>query len=80
MSEMADNFGSIAIDALQGVNPKFSSQKEVYFFMLDELKDTISNIDPSVSNEEVTLQDPAYGYDWNKWIKYANSLRMRLAM
>lgn len=80
MSEMADNFGSIAIDAFQGVNPKFSSQKDAYFFMLDELKDAVSKIDPSVSNGEIAQQDPAYGYDWDKWIKYANSLRMRLAM
>ena len=24
--------------------------------------------------------DPAYGYDFEKWVKYGNSLRMRLAM
>lgn len=80
MSEMADNFGSLPIDAFQGVNPKFNSQKEVYYFMLDELKDAVSKIDAKVSNAEVAAQDPAYGYNWNKWIKYANSMRMRLAM
>lgn len=24
--------------------------------------------------------DIAYGMDWDKWVKYANSMRMRLAM
>ena len=27
-----------------------------------------------------TKFDLAYKYDWNKWIRYANSMRMRLAM
>lgn len=80
MSEMSDNFGSIPTDAFQGENPEFKSQKDVYYFILAELKDAVANIDASVSASEIGKQDPAYGYDWNKWIKYANSMRMRLAM
>lgn len=80
MSEMSDNFGSIPIEAFQGVNPKFDNQKDIYYFILDELKDAVSKIDPNVSNGEVSKQDPAYKYEWGKWIKYGNSMRMRLAM
>lgn len=81
MSEMADNFGSISINAFQGVNPEFHSQKEAYFFMLDELKDAISKIDVNAATTGIGLgQDPAYQFNWDKWIRYANSMRMRLAM
>ncbi len=80
MSEMSDNFGSIPVQGFQDVNPKFDSQKDVYYFMMSELADAVSKIDPSVANGSISAQDPAYGYDWNKWIKYANSMRMRLAM
>lgn len=80
MSEMSDNFGPLPIEAYQGVNPKFDSQKDVYYYMLAELTDAVSKIDPSVQNGTVKEQDPAYGFNWTSWIKYANSLRMRLAM
>lgn len=80
MSEMSDNFGSIPIDAFQGENPKFNSQKDAYYFMLAELKDAVSKIDASVPVTGIEDQDPVYKYNWNSWKKYANSLRMRLAM
>ncbi|MBF9252690.1 SusD/RagB family nutrient-binding outer membrane lipoprotein [Pontibacter sp. 172403-2] len=81
MSEMSDNFGPIPINAFQGVNPDFSDTKTVYYFILDELKDASSKLDVSVVNPDgLSKQDPAYGYDYAKWKKYANSMRMRLAM
>lgn len=80
MSEMSDNFGSIPVDAFKGENPTFNSTSDVYHFMLAELKDAVSKIDPTVDNSTISQQDPAYGYNWNKWIKYGNSMRMRLAM
>lgn len=81
MSELADNFGPIPVNAFQGVNPEFSDVKQVYYFMLEELKDASSKLDISVASP-ATLKpmDPAYGYDFSKWQKYANSLRLRLAM
>ncbi len=82
MSELTDNFGSAPIDAFKGVNPEFNSQKDVYYFMLAELKDAAAKIDPSITGmtDKTKNVDIAYGMDWNKWIKYANSMRMRLAM
>ena len=81
MSEMADNYGPIPINAFQGQNPNFASVKDVYYHLLDELKDAGSKLDVSVINPDVVKkQDPAYGYDYNKWRRYANSLRLRLAM
>ncbi|MDI6034097.1 SusD/RagB family nutrient-binding outer membrane lipoprotein [Flavobacterium sp. LB2P84] len=83
MSELADNFGPIAIDAFQGKNPEFTDLKTVYYFLLAELKDASEKLDVSVSNisnPKLKNEDPAYGYDYVKWKKYANSMRLRLAM
>jgi hypothetical protein len=81
MSELSDNFGPIPINSFQGSNPQFSSVKDVYYHLLDELKDASSKINVAVVNpDEVKKQDPAYQYDYNKWRRYANSMRLRLAM
>lgn len=82
MSEMSDNFGPIPIDGFQGVNPEYTDVKSVYYYMLQELKEATNALDLDVSNPDNALKklDPAYGYDYAKWKKYGNSLRMRLAM
>jgi len=81
MSEMSDNFGPIPISAFKGENPEFNSVKDVYYFMLSELEDASAKLDLSVTNpNSLTSQDPAYGYDYAKWQKFANSLRLRYAM
>lgn len=81
MSELTDNFGPIPINAFEGTNPDFASVKDVYYFLLDELKDATSRIDESIARpDKLQNHDPAYRYDWDKWIRYANSMRLRLAM
>lgn len=82
MSEMTDNFGPIPVNGFQGVNPEYSDVKEVYYYMLEELKEATAALDLSVANPDDALKklDPAYEYNYAKWKKYGNSLRMRLAM
>ncbi len=81
MSELTDNFGPIPINGFQGVNPDFASVKDVYYFMLEELKDASIKIDVAVVNpDDVKKLDPAYNFDYAKWKRYANSMRLRLAM
>ncbi|WP_086476358.1 MULTISPECIES: SusD/RagB family nutrient-binding outer membrane lipoprotein [Arenibacter] len=81
MSEMADNFGPMPINGYQGVNPDFNSVEEVYTYMLAELKDAAAELDTDiVVPNNVKNLDPAYQYNFSKWQKYANSLRMRFAM
>lgn len=81
MSEMTDNFGPIPIQAFQGKNPEFTDVKTVYYFLLDELKDASSKLDVTVVNpSSLNNEDPAYGYNYTKWRKYANSMRLRLSM
>lgn len=80
MSEMSDNFGPIPINGFQGENPEYSSVKDVYYYMLAELTEAVNAIDESNTNKPSSDLDPAYGFDYTKWKKYGNSLRMRLAM
>jgi len=81
MSEFSDNFGPQPIQAFQGTNPTFNSEKEVYYFILEELKDAVAKMNtnqgvPSNAN----AYDMVYGFNWTQWVKYANSMRMRIAM
>src|SRR5690606_35762694 len=81
MSELSDNFGPIPINAFQGVNPEIASTKDVYYFMLSELADAQAKIDTGVERPaKLQNLDAAYKYEWENWIRFANSLRMRLAM
>lgn len=81
MSEMSDNFGPIPINAFQGANPNFSDVQSVYNFLLAELKDAGTKLDVNIVNPAgLEKQDPAYGYDYKRWKKYCQSMRMRLAM
>ncbi|MDQ1806314.1 SusD/RagB family nutrient-binding outer membrane lipoprotein [Chryseobacterium sp. CKR4-1] len=82
MSEFSDNFGPQPIQAFQAVNPDFNSEKEVYYYILEELKDAVGKIDLNqpVPADNISKYDLAYKLKWNLWVKYANSLRMRIAM
>ncbi|WP_284460022.1 SusD/RagB family nutrient-binding outer membrane lipoprotein [Chryseobacterium sp.] len=81
MSEFSDNFGPQPIYAFQGTNPTFNSEKEVYYYVLDELKDAVSKMDTNQgAPSNPNAYDMVYGFNWSKWVKYANSMRMRIAM
>lgn len=81
LSEMSDNFGPVALNGFQGTNPDFNSVEEVYHFLLTDLRDAVDNMDEGITVPgNVQQLDPAYGYDFNNWINFANSLRMRFAM
>ena len=81
IAEYTDNFGPYPISGYQGETPEFNSVKDVYYFMLDELKAAVEDI---VLTEEPTADeaksDPIFGFNAEKWAKYGNSLRLRLAM
>ncbi len=82
ISEMSDNFGPMPTLAFQGKNPEFQDVKSVYYYILDELKDATSKLDPTIPAvpSVVANEDPAYAFNFSKWQAYGNSLRMRLAM
>lgn len=83
ISEFVDNFGPYPIESFLGENPVFNSEKDDYEFILKELKEAAAAINTSVLTVEAEGKcDPFDNvkYDPVKWQKYANSLRMRLAM
>lgn len=83
ISEFLDNFGPYPIESFLGENPVFNTQKDGYLFLLKELKEAAAGINTAVkASEDQGKCDPFEGikYDPVKWQKYANSLRMRLAM
>lgn len=83
ISEFVDNFGPYPIESFLGENPVFNSEKDDYEFILKDLKEAAAAINTSVLPVEAEGKcDPFDNvkYDPVKWQKYANSLRMRLAM
>lgn len=81
LSEFTDNFGPAPINGFTGETPTYSSVNEVYKFMLEELKEAEAAISADfAAKDDDKRYDKAYGFDGSKWKKYANSMRMRLAM
>jgi hypothetical protein len=78
---MTDTWGYIPYsEALQGtenLQPKFDSQEEIYNSLLTVLDEAQSKLDPD-SKKEVK-GDVIYNGNVQKWKKFANSLRLRIA-
>lgn len=81
MSEFADNWGPFPLNGFQGEEVSFNTVEEVYNYLLKELDEATTALSTTPSVPDATKKlDPAYGYDFAKWQRYGNSLRMRLAM
>ncbi len=80
-AEFACGFGPIpAIDAFNGVNPDYDNEKDVFYYILQELKEAGAALDPAVDMSGMSTSDAFFAGNVNAWKKYANSLRMRYAM
>jgi len=76
-----DLFGDMPyFDAANGTGllPKYDTQKEIYYDMVKELKEASAALDAAKMNPGVN--DLIFGGNVGKWKKFANSLRLRLAM
>jgi len=76
-----DLFGDIPyFDAANGsgILPKYDTQKDIYYDMVKELKEAAAALDNNKMNPGAN--DLIFGGDILKWKKFANSLRLRLAM
>lgn len=60
------------------ISPVYASQEKIYRDMIKELKEAAAQID--VTKTAFTEGDPLLGGDAAMWKKFANSLRLRLAM
>ncbi|MGA0373691.1 MAG: SusD/RagB family nutrient-binding outer membrane lipoprotein, partial [Flavobacteriaceae bacterium] len=61
-------------------NQIYDSEQELYELWFDELEDIVSTFSSNTDYTEFSEFDATYNGDINKWIKMANSLRLRLAM
>ena len=81
-SDMTDAMGDIPYtDALKGsalLTPKYDTQQSIYTALLADLTTASQEIDPAGIG--FATGDIMFGGDMTKWQKFANSLRLRLAV
>lgn len=59
--------------------PKYDTQKDIYYTIFSELADAVSKLDENAENT-VGTYDLVYEGDVQKWKKFANSIRLRMAV
>lgn len=59
--------------------PKYDTQKDIYYTIFGELTDAVNKLDAAATNNIGTF-DLIYGGDAAKWKKFANSIRLRMAV
>lgn len=83
MSRVTDTYGPIpysAIGTSTDLAVPYDSQESVYHQMFDELNAAIQVLWENRGSSFTPLGDYTFRGDITKWIKYANSLKLRLAM
>ena len=86
--QMTDLWGDIPYsDALAGdiggsLTPKYDAQKDIYYGLLATLTKAATDMKGGLTSADQGLGsgDPIYGGDPAAWVKFANSLRARLAL
>ncbi len=85
-SQLTDLYGDVPyFEAVQNVKdvinqPKYDTQKDIYTDLLKELKEAAAQLDPDPSLASFGQADILMGGDVDHWKRFANSLRLRLAM
>jgi len=78
---VVDTYGDVpyseAFKAPEILSPKYDDAKSIYMDLFDRLDAAVAMIDASAASYS---SDFVYGGDMSKWKKYANTLKLRLAM
>ena len=83
MHRVTDTYGPIPYSKIGKdgkIQVEYDSQEDVYKKMFEELDNAISILTPNRTNNFSASADAIYGGVTEKWIKFANSLKLRLAM
>lgn len=82
MHQVADYYGPIAYSQYGSLNNKYDALEDVYKKFFEELDEAIPVLENCATSGTTLLSayDLVYGGDPVKWAKFANSLRLRLAM
>ncbi|WP_202985208.1 SusD/RagB family nutrient-binding outer membrane lipoprotein [Mucilaginibacter inviolabilis] len=78
---LTDQYGDVpykqSINIDQYLTPAYDAQRDVYFALLDDLKAAQTSLNPS---GKAILGDAIYSGNITSWKKFANSLRLRIAL
>ncbi|CAM1373891.1 RagB/SusD family nutrient uptake outer membrane protein [Tenacibaculum xiamenense] len=82
MHRVTDVFGPIVYTNFGDLNNAgvYDSQQDVYNAFFSELDVAVANLNADISSTRFSEFDMSYAGDYSKWIKLANSLRLRLAV
>ena len=83
MHRVTDTYGPIPYTKIGqdgSLTVPYDSQEDVYKAMFSELDNAIEVLLPNRTNNFASSADAIYGGNTEKWIKLANSLKLRLAM
>lgn len=62
-------------------NVAYDTQEQVYDAMFRILEQAVDSINPTDGSQETLSTDEiCYFGDWNKWLRFANTLRLRMAL
>lgn len=81
---LTDMYGPLPIAAEADSNA-YSSQQKIYHTLISDIDRSLSIINAMVSANggtlnQFTTSDQVYGGDFTKWVKFANSLKLRMAI
>lgn len=83
MHRITDTYGPIPYSKIGGegkLQVTYDTQKSIYQTMFDELDLAIKQLTEHQAETITAKADLIYGGDLKNWIRYANSLKLRLAM
>jgi len=82
MHRVSDVFGPIVYTEFgaSATTSEYDSQEEAYNAFFIDLEQAIMILSENIDSPRFTAFDLAYGGNYESWIKYANSLRLRLAI
>ena len=81
---LTDMYGPMPIGAEEDATA-YSSQEKIYTTLIDDLNKAVAIIDAMISANNGTLvqfkdSDKVYGGNFVQWVKFANSLKLRMAV
>lgn len=80
MHQVTDYYGSIPYLEAGLLTPAYDSQEAIYTSFFEELDSAIDVLEKTATTEVIADNDIVYHGSVEKWLKFANSLRLRLAM
>jgi len=86
MHKITDIYGPVPFSkyGLGGTTVSYDNQQSIYTAFFDELDTAVNNLKKYIASfpgsNPFKKFDVVYAGDYSKWLKYANSLRLRLAM